>query len=122
MAGGTDMTRPALLLILLLLVPAIVLGSVPSKTRPGEQAILPDNEPDTSKAIRLDRWATEEEAKRFHSVKGMPRWKVLRTLGHPCNLGRQKDGTEVWWYAWGVQWCVYFKNGVCTSTWSNDGY
>lgn len=84
--------------------------------------VIPDAKPDISKAVHLNRWATEAESDRYHSVKGMPKWKILQTLGHPFQVKMAPDGSEIWWYAWGIDWQLTIEKGVCISTWSNDGY
>jgi hypothetical protein len=117
------MSRLALHLVVLVLVaPAFVVGNDPAPPRPGDTVLVADSEPDPSKANRLRNWATQEQADRFHSVKGMSRRKVLQTLGHPCSVAKDKGGTEVWRYDWGVDWRVFFREGVCTDTYSNDGW
>jgi hypothetical protein len=115
------MTRPALLLVLLLVLPLSAHSHAPSPSPP-DLAPLLDIQPDPSKTVRLTRWANAEEFDRFHSVRGMPRRKVIQTLGHPWQIDKRPDGTEVWRYDWGVDWRLSFTGGVCTWTHSNDGW
>src|SRR5437868_6715664 len=112
----TDMFRLALLLS------SMAMGLLSAEAPRHSLIVIDDPEPDTSKTIRLRRWATNAESNRFHSVNGMPRRKVLQTLGHPCQVKREADGTEVWSYGWGIDWRIFIKNGVCIDTWSNDGW
>src|SRR5947208_13573709 len=95
---------------LALLLAALSLGVLSADIPRQPITVIDDTEPDTSKTVRLRRWATNAEANRFHSVKGMPRRMVLQTLGHPCDVRRETDGTEVWRYDWGVDWGLSFKD------------
>jgi hypothetical protein len=116
-----DMTRPAFLLVLLLVVPPSALSHAPSPAPP-DLTPLRDPEPDPSRTVRLTRWATREEADRFCSLKGMTKRKVLQTVGHPWKIDKQPDGTEVWTYDWGIDWRLFFRGGVCTYVIINDGW
>lgn len=118
------MTRLALqLLIVCMLLPAVATCDWAREGPGAAPLVLADPEPDTSKAIRLDRWATQEEGDRFHSVVGMRKRAILRRLGHPFRVSRGPGGREVWSYAWGVDWRLHLQqDGVCTSAHSNDGW
>jgi hypothetical protein len=117
------MSRLTLFLFLsLLLIPIIVIENLTSDTNLELPPIGVDTEPDPSKAIRLERWATKEEGDRFFSARGKPKWKVLQILGHPWTVEKRADKTEVWSYAWGVDWRLFFKNGICVYADANDGY
>jgi hypothetical protein len=85
-------------------------------------ALVTQQQPDTTKAKRLERWPTHQDLAKLESAEGKPRWLVLVILGHPSSVERRADGVEVWGYPW-LAWCeVRFRNGMCTETFYTAGY
>jgi hypothetical protein len=78
--------------------------------------------PDTSKAKALNRWPNETDMARLSLCDGKPKWVVLMIMGHPKQIWRNPDGTEIWMYRWPAAACVYFRRGVCNGTFYMAGY
>lgn len=89
---------------------------------PAANALVAQQQPDTRKARELGRWANAKDIAKLQSVEGRPLWMVLLILGHPSRVERRANGDEVWNYPWVAACRVWFKNGVCTSTFYTAGY
>ena len=116
------MPRLALLLLAYLLFSTVVMHQSALRDGHDPAILLKNARPDPSKAVQLRDWASKEQSDRFHSVKGLTRGQILRTIGHPYSVVKRADGREVWHYLWGVDWEISLVDGVCTFTHSNDGY
>jgi hypothetical protein len=111
-----------LLFIGFLLIPATGVCNLPTQDPRHSEMVRGDDEPDTSKSRRLTRWATKAEWEQFLSVGGMSKRKILERIGHPSFVRKRSDGSERWWYDWGVNWFLEIENGVCVATFTDDGY
>ena len=78
--------------------------------------------PNPKLAKPLKRWPNELDIKRLESVKGLRASEVLKALGHPCRVERQKDGDERWIYPWLAFASVSLHNGVATGTFYTAGF
>jgi hypothetical protein len=108
-------------IVLLVVVVAVgvgVAGLPPPPAPPGPT----ESEPDTRKARQLDHWPNARDLDRLKSVEGKSRAQVIRVLGHPKQVERRPDGTEVWDYPWLAACRVWIKGGVCTGTFYTSGY
>jgi hypothetical protein len=110
----------ALLLLAITLGLPVCLGVASVPRRPPPRPV--DVEPDTSKAIPLDRWPNDADLARLKSAEGKSKAEVIRLLGHPRKVERRPDGTEVWDYPWVAGCRVWIKDGVCTGTYYTGGY
>ncbi len=54
---------------------------------------------------------TNEESKKFYRLAGLSRHEVILAVGHPSDVIRFDDGTEVWWYEWDFPAMVNFRDG-----------
>ncbi len=76
---------------------------------PRDAASLVQLEPNT----RLFRKTppTNEESKKFYRLEGASQHEVILAVGHPSDVIRFADGTEVWWYEWEFPAQIFFRNG-----------
>ena len=90
----------------------------------GVTTVAPDesSRPNPKLAKPLKRWPSELDLKRLESVKGLRAADVLKTLGHPSRVERQKDGHERWIYPWLAIASVSLHNGVATDTFYTAGF
>jgi hypothetical protein len=79
-------------------------------------------EPDPSQSKPLDHTPDAEDLARLKSVEGKPKGQAIEIMGHPRNVERQVDGSEVWDYAWSASCRVWIRDGVCTGTFYTGGY
>jgi hypothetical protein len=91
---------------------------------PGLAAVVlvAHQQPDTSRARELGRWANAQDIAKLQSAQGKPQWVVLLLLGHPARVEMKADGEEVWDYPWRAACRVWFTKGVCTGTFYTAGY